>query len=71
MRYGTVDGLSKPFSRLVFGTAFGRFLSGEGDSSPLLDSAVELGVNTFDCAKEYGCAQRMLGRWLGRQGGRP
>lgn len=64
MKYGKVQGLDKPVSRIVFGTAFGPFLSGDGDATPLLDRATELGINTFDCAKEYGHAQEVLGRWL-------
>ena len=61
MKYGTIAGVDTPASRIVFGTAFGPMLSGEGDPSELLDHAVEAGINTFDCAKEYGHAQEQLG----------
>lgn len=64
MKYGKVQGIDTPVSRIVFGTAFGSFLSGDGDPAPLIDKAVELGINTFDCAKGYGHAQEMLGNWL-------
>lgn len=64
MQYGKVVGVDTPVSRIVFGTAFGSFLSGDGDVVPLLDHAVALGITAFDCAKEYGHAQRMLGAWL-------
>ena len=70
MKYGTIAGVDTPASRIVFGTAFGPMLSGEGDPSELLDHAVEAGINTFDCAKEYGHAQEQLGRWLERHGDR-
>jgi aryl-alcohol dehydrogenase-like predicted oxidoreductase len=64
MKYGRIKSLNKPVSRIVFGTAFSDFMSGESDVSELLDCAVSHGVNTFDCAKEYGCAQAVLGNWL-------
>ncbi|MBW3079084.1 aldo/keto reductase [Bifidobacterium simiiventris] len=70
MQYGSIPGVSVPASRVVFGTAFGMFLDGNGDPSALLDHAVEAGINVFDCAKEYGHAQDQLGRWLERRGDR-
>ena len=33
MKYGTIAGVDTPASRIVFGTAFGPMLSGEGDPS--------------------------------------
>ncbi len=63
MIYGQIGGLSKPVSRLFFGTAMGPMIMGES-VEPLLDEAVALGINGFDCARGYGAAENCLGRWM-------
>ena len=80
MQYGTIAGVERPVSRIVFGTAtpilFSAFRSvyGEAPDFPqrlsaafdLLDTMYALGVNTFDCADHYG--EEPLGEWLEARG---
>ena len=80
MKYGRIDHVDKPISRLVFGTAmpvmFNAFRSVYGDSSDfterlenaftLLDGVFAAGVNCFDCADHYG--EEPLGEWLESRG---
>ncbi|MCP4644224.1 MAG: aldo/keto reductase [bacterium] len=69
MRYGLVPGLKKRVSRLVQGT---MYLSGEevDEGLTLLDTALDLGCNTFDCAHIYGGGdcERVVGQWLESRG---
>ena len=76
MNYGRIDHVSKPVSRIVFGTAtpalFAAFRSVCGDAPDfqdrlsaafrLLDNMYAEGVNCFDCADHYG--EEPLGEWL-------
>lgn len=76
MKYGAVSCIGRPVSRLVFGTAtptlFAAFRSVYGNAPDfsqrlnaafeLLDTMYALGVNTFDCASNYG--EEPLGEWL-------
>ena len=80
MEYGTIAYVTKPISRLVFGTAmpvmFNAFRSvyGEAPDFPqrleaafrLLDGMYAEGVNCFDCADHYG--EEPLGEWLEARG---
>ena len=69
MEYGTIPGLNKPISRIVFGTAIRTMMAGES-ADELLDAAVEAGINAFDTARGYALAERSLGHWLTRRGKR-
>jgi aryl-alcohol dehydrogenase-like predicted oxidoreductase len=72
MDYGTVAGIDKPISRIVFGSdrLRGRglpWLSNrtlERQAFSLLDRSFELGCNTFDTARIYCDSERMLGGWI-------
>ena len=80
MRYGTIDGVPIPVSRIVFGTAtprlFNAFRSVYGggedfdarlnDAFRLLDMVYAEGVNCFDCADHYG--EEPLGEWMEERG---
>lgn len=80
MQYGAIQGVDKPVSRIVFGTAtpvlFAAFRSVYGGAPDfggrlqaafdLLDSMYALGINTFDCADHYG--EEPLGEWLEARG---
>ena len=80
MNYGHIEGVEKPVSRIVFGTAmptlFGAFRSvyeNAPDFPRRLEAAFELldgvfarGVNCFDCADHYG--EEPLGEWLEARG---
>ena len=50
LSHGSIPGVDKPVSRLFFGTAIPLMLSG-GDANELLDAALALGINAFDCAR--------------------
>lgn len=67
MTTGTIPGIRLPVSRIVLGTATEPLLSG-GNADRLLDSAVEKGINAFDCARSYGLAEQVLGDWMKRRG---
>ena len=80
MKYGRIQYVDRPISRVVFGTAmpvlFGAFRSVYGESPDfgerldaafrLLDAMFALGVNCFDCADHYG--EEPLGEWLEARG---
>jgi aryl-alcohol dehydrogenase-like predicted oxidoreductase len=72
MEYGTVTGIEKPVSRIVFGTD--RLRSRRRSWLPnwslkqrafsLLDKSFERGCNSFDTARMYGESERTLGAWI-------
>jgi aryl-alcohol dehydrogenase-like predicted oxidoreductase len=69
MRYGEVEGVGKPISRLVQGTV----MLSEADldrSFALLDAVWEAGCTAFDTAHSYGAGEkeRVLGRWIAARG---
>lgn len=56
-------GLNRPVSRLFFGTAIRPMMMG-ANAMMLLDYAFASGINAFDCARGYGGAEAVLGRWM-------
>lgn len=57
--------LGRPVSRLFFGTATRSLIMGDYENSmALLDYAAASGINAFDCARGYGNAEAVLGRWM-------
>lgn len=80
MEYGRIAHVTKPVSRIVFGTAtpkmFAAFRSVYGDAPDfqdrlnaafaLLDDMYAEGVNCFDCSDHYG--EEPLGEWLEARG---
>ena len=75
MKYGTLPGLEKKVSRLVFGTAtpklFAAVAPGAGEAEKnaafeLLDQIYAAGINTFDCAHHYG--EEITGMWMDERG---
>ena len=69
MNYGNVAGIGKPVSRVVLGTmVINR--QARANSYDLLDTALRLGVNTFDMAHVYGGGdtERCIGDWLADRG---
>lgn len=69
MKYGTIASVDRPVSRLFFGAARPEMIRGE-NANELLDSMFALGVNAFDCARNYGLAEKSLGMWLEHRGRR-
>jgi aryl-alcohol dehydrogenase-like predicted oxidoreductase len=69
MRYGQIEGVSKPVSRIVQGTTVVSSNDLEG-SFKLLDDVFALGVTTFDTAHVYGRGdnERTVGRWINERG---
>ena len=65
---GRIAGLELPVSRLFFGTAIPPVSTDEPAAPDLLDSVLEAGVNAFDCARSYGHAEEVLGRWMESRG---
>ncbi len=61
--YAKIPGLTKPVSRIFFGTAIRPMLMGR-DVNALLDAVLALGINAFDCARGYGLAEKSLGKWI-------
>lgn len=63
LQYIRINGLKLPVSRILFGTAIRPMVSGR-DAFALLDGMVSVGINTFDCARGYGFAEKSLGNWV-------
>lgn len=65
MKYGAIEGLDKPVSRLVQGTVM-LHPKTEPENLALLDAVFEAGCNTFDSAHVYGNGEceRVFGRWI-------
>lgn len=59
--------MDKPVSRIVFGTAIKDMQRGK-NCDELLDKIFELGITTFDTARCYMLAERVLGDWILRRG---
>lgn len=61
---GKIPGIDLPVSRIFFGTANPPISTDETSAYELLDSVLSLGINAFDCARSYGKAENVLGKWL-------
>lgn len=71
MQMRTLDGVSKPVSRIVLGTMIINRNEQE-KSDALLDAALELGITTLDTAHGYGGGdtERAIGVWLQKRNNR-
>jgi len=67
MRYGRVDGLDKPVSRLVIGVDYHRAWP---HTAVMLDDFFERGGTCFDTAYMYGAgrSEELLGAWVASRG---
>ncbi|MCU1528026.1 MAG: oxidoreductase [Frondihabitans sp.] len=67
MRYGRIDGIDRPVSRLVMGVDNQPDLA---HASAIFDHFFEQGGNTFDTGYIYGGGdhERRLGRWIANRG---
>ncbi|MBA2363272.1 MAG: aldo/keto reductase [Chloroflexia bacterium] len=67
MKYGQIEGIEKPLSRLVMGVDNQRTMP---MLAVMLDDFFERGGNTFDTAYIYGggALERLLGRWVRNRG---
>lgn len=69
MKYTKIPYVNRPVSRILYGTATDTMIAGK-DCKELLDDIFALGVNAFDCAREYKLAEKSLGDWLEARGNR-
>lgn len=69
MEYRRIQGVGKPVSRLLMGTASPAFTGGEAQNE-LLDAAFAAGINAIDTARVYGMAEKSIGIWLRERGNR-
>ena len=67
--YVKIKGVDKPVSRLFFGTAIKPMLMGQNVYA-LLDAVLSSGINSFDCARGYGMAEKSLGMWINARNNR-
>ena len=61
---GNFPGLMKTASRIFFGTSNPPVSTDEKTAYDLLDIVFASGVNAFDCARSYGRAEGVLGKWI-------
>ena len=65
MKYGRIEGVEKPISRLVMGTTGGAQLP---YASVMFDDYFRCGGNCFDTAHVYGSGDAILGQWIKNRG---
>lgn len=63
MEYTYLENIDRHLSKIAFGCAIAPMLAGE-NVNELLDGCVELGINTFDTAENYGLSEVSLGNWM-------
>jgi predicted dehydrogenase/aryl-alcohol dehydrogenase-like predicted oxidoreductase len=68
MKYGAVEGVDKPISRLVIGAVAGGSPISLPHASILFDEFYRRGGNCFDTAYIYGTADKILGQWIRNRG---
>ncbi len=71
MRFGSIEGVDKPVSRVVQGTMMCT-TKDQGWTNAFLDVVFENGINTFDTAHAYGTGEceRSVGHWFNKRGNR-
>ncbi|MFB3880608.1 MAG: aldo/keto reductase [Armatimonadota bacterium] len=65
MKYGKVEGVERPLSRLIIGTMSGRSFA---HAAAMFDGYFERGGNGFDTAHVYGNSDALLGEWIRSRG---
>jgi aryl-alcohol dehydrogenase-like predicted oxidoreductase len=68
MKYGRIEGVDKPVSRMVMGTMLGGALFPLPHASVLFDEYFRNGGNCFDTAHVYGESDAILGQWIKNRG---
>lgn len=66
MKYKTIPYVDKKVSQIFYGTATADFIAGK-EENDLLDAVYDMGINTFDLARNYGNAEKSFGLWLDRR----
>lgn len=70
MQYITLEGISAPLSRIIFGTNARMVTDDPGEAAECLDMAWEIGFRAFDTAHSYGTSEQNIGAWLSKRGNR-
>ena len=65
MKYGRLEGLDKPVSRLILGTVGASWIP---YASVMFDEFFRCGGNCFDTAYIYGQSDALLGQWIKNRG---
>ena len=68
MKTGCIQEIDRPVSRIFFGTATPPVMTDEDGAEALLDRVLAAGVTAFDCARSYGQAEKVLGKWMEARG---
>jgi len=69
MKYANIPYVDKQVSRIFYGVSGPLFSDGQNQDA-LLDAMFDLGINAFDCARNYGLSEKSLGMWLKHSGKR-
>jgi predicted dehydrogenase/aryl-alcohol dehydrogenase-like predicted oxidoreductase len=67
MKYGRVEGVELPVSKIVMGTMLEGAVNRTTQASALFDDFIEWGGNCFDTAYVYG-TEAIVGNWVERRG---
>ena len=72
MKYGAIEGVNKPISRIVCGTGFVTEETTQEQLDVILDRALEMNINTIDTGREYadGHCEKLMGNWFEKRGNR-
>ncbi len=72
MKFGTIEGVTKPVSRIGQGCMMLKSGEGQPESNRILDAAWRSGVRLFDHSSTYGGGdcERAFGHWLRERGNR-
>lgn len=70
MKYTTVEGIDKQLSRLAYGTPGCAADGDEARAYSCYDMAYDMGFRVFDTAYSYGEGEKVLGKWLAKNGKR-
>lgn len=65
MKYGYIEGVDKPVSRIICGTHTFQTMP---DAAVMYDAFFELGGNCFDTSHGYGNAEKILAQWIHDRG---
>ncbi len=68
MKYGRIEGVAKPVSRLVMGVTLPGFQLQLAQASVMFDEYYRAGGNCFDTAYIYGNSDYILGKWIANRG---
>ena len=70
MKYGQLDGINKPASKLVYGSNAIMYGEDAGAACEVLDLAFKNGFTVFDTANSYKNSEKNIGIWMAKRGNR-